>query len=168
MLTSGEPSPFFPTPDPPIGVCNSLIRGTPSQRPVGLSPLTIWEHSHPFGPPWRPPGHVQRGKISVTSGVVLLSLYFSGAQLLPLALSLECLGEKKSFHFTPSYKTPAVQPRDSSTSYLRATYSNVYISKTSWKVVSETLINWGPIIITKNWGSFKISEHFLGCPMMQP
>ena len=78
----------------PIGVCNSLLRGTPVQRPVGLSPLTIWGHSRPFGTPWSLPGHVQ--KFSVTLGVVLLSLYFSRAQLLPLALSLECLGEKKA------------------------------------------------------------------------
>ena len=78
----------------PIGVCNSLLRDTPAQRPVGLSPLTIRVHSRPFRPPWSLPGHVR--KFSVTSGVVLLSFYFSGAQLLPLALSLECLGEKKA------------------------------------------------------------------------
>ena len=39
--------------------------------------------------------YVQTGKSSLTLGVGTLSLCFSRAQLLPLALSLECLGEKK-------------------------------------------------------------------------
>ena len=38
---------------------------------------------------------MQTWKFSVTSGVGTLSLSFSRAQLLPLALSLECLGENK-------------------------------------------------------------------------
>ena len=41
------------------------------------------------------PTHVQTGKSSLTSGEATLSLCFSTAQLLPLALSLECLGENK-------------------------------------------------------------------------
>ena len=40
--------------------------------------------------------HMQTGKSSLTSGVSALSVYFSRAQLLPLALSLECLGENKA------------------------------------------------------------------------
>ena len=39
---------------------------------------------------------MQTGKFSLTLGVVILSLYFSSAQLLPVALSLECLGENKA------------------------------------------------------------------------
>ena len=39
---------------------------------------------------------VWKGKFSLTSGVGTLSLCFSRAQLLPLALSLECLGENKA------------------------------------------------------------------------
>ena len=40
--------------------------------------------------------HVQTGKFPLTSGVGPLSLYFSRAQLPPLTLSLECLGENKA------------------------------------------------------------------------
>ena len=44
---------------------------------------------------------VQTGKSSLTSRVGTLSLSFSRAQLLPLALSLESLGENKAqFYFT--------------------------------------------------------------------
>ena len=39
---------------------------------------------------------VQTGKSSLTSGVDTFSLCFSRAQLLPLALSLEGLGENKA------------------------------------------------------------------------
>ena len=39
---------------------------------------------------------MQTEKSSLTSGVGTLSLYFSKTQLLPLALSLECLGENKA------------------------------------------------------------------------
>ena len=35
-------------------------------------------------------------EVSLASGVIILSLYFSRAQLLPLALFLECLGENKA------------------------------------------------------------------------
>ena len=59
-------------------------------------------------PLWLPrslPGLVQTGKFSLTSGVVILSLYFSRVQLLPLGLSLECLSEDKAsilIHLTNS------------------------------------------------------------------
>ena len=49
----------------------------------------------PFWSPRSLPAPVQTGKSSWTSGVSTLSLLFSRAQLLPLALSLECLGENK-------------------------------------------------------------------------
>ena len=52
-----------------------------------------------FGSPRSLPSHVQTQKFSFTSGVVTLSLYFSRAQLLPLALSLEH-GWEQSFKYT--------------------------------------------------------------------
>ena len=61
----------------------------------------------PFWPPQSLPAHVQRGKFSLTSGVDTLSLHFSRAQLLPLALSLVS-GREQSFSFTPldKYQLP--------------------------------------------------------------
>ena len=62
-------------------------------------------HSLPFWPPRSLSAHVQTGEYSLTSGVGTLFLYFSRAQLLPLALSLECLGENKAsvlLHLTNS------------------------------------------------------------------
>ena len=56
---------------------------------MGWCPLPFWA-------PRSLPTHVQAGKFSLTSGVGALSLHFSRAQLLPLALSLECLGENKA------------------------------------------------------------------------
>ena len=59
-------------------------------------------------------------EISLTSGVidvVLLSLYSSRLQLLPLTLSLECLGKTASIY--SAWQTPAALPRGPSTSYVR-------------------------------------------------
>jgi len=53
-----------------------------------------------FDSPKSLPSHVQTQKFSLTSGVVTLSLYFSRAQFLPLALSLEH-GWEQSFKCTP-------------------------------------------------------------------
>ena len=50
----------------------------------------------PFQPPRSLPAHVQTGKSFLTSRAGTLSLWFSRAQLLPLALSLELLGKNKS------------------------------------------------------------------------
>ena len=80
----------------PTCICNFLLRCIPPQRPVGVCPhITGWRPL-PFWPSRSLPAHVQTGKFSLTSGVVILSLYFSRAQLLPLALSLEHLGENKA------------------------------------------------------------------------
>ena len=66
----------------------------------------------PFWPP--PPQwafHGPTGNFSLTSRVVILSLYSSRAKLLPLALCLECLGENiASSKHNFSWQTPAVQP----------------------------------------------------------
>ena len=64
----------------------------------------LWVHVHtyygtvhpPFWPPKSLPVYLQTGEFSLTSEVVILSLYFSSAQLLPLALSVEGLGEKET------------------------------------------------------------------------
>ena len=49
----------------------------------------------PFPPPRSLPVPVQTEKSALTSGTGT-SLHFSRAQFLPLALSLECLGETKT------------------------------------------------------------------------
>ena len=78
-------------------------------------------HPLPFWPPRNLPAHVQVGKFSLTLGVVILSLYFSRAQLLPLALSFECLSENRAsvlLHLTnascpaqgPVYLLPQIPP----------------------------------------------------------
>ena len=83
----------------------------------------LWVHVHtyygvgspPFLTPKSIPSHVQTGKSSLTSGVGTLSLCFSSAQLLPLALSLECLVENKGsvlLHLTTT-RCPAQRPRTS-------------------------------------------------------
>ena len=80
----------------------------------------LWVHVHtyygvgspPFSTPKNIPSHVQAGKSSLTSGVSTLSLCFSRAQLLTLALSLECLVENKGLvllHLTTT-GCPAQRP----------------------------------------------------------
>ena len=62
----------------------------------GVVPFLFW-------PPRSLHKHVLTWKFSLTSGVAILYLYVSRTQLLPLALSLECLGETKAsilFHLT--------------------------------------------------------------------
>ena len=70
---------------------------------MGLGPL-------PIQPPRRPPAHRQTGKTSLTSGVGTLSLSFSRAQLLPLALSLGVSGREQRLSFTPWDKYQASSP----------------------------------------------------------
>ena len=62
------------------------------------------------GPPTSLPAHVHTGRLSLTSGVGTLSLCSSRAQLLPLALSLEYLGENKSLDFIPLDKCQVSSP----------------------------------------------------------
>ena len=57
--------------------------------------ITEWS-SLPFWLPRNLSVHVLTGKSSLTSGASTLSLCFSRAQLLPLALSLESLGKNKA------------------------------------------------------------------------
>ena len=64
---------------------------------VGACPHLWGWGSLPFQPPRSLSAPVQVEKFSLISGVGTLSLYFSSAQLLPLALSLECLGENEAW-----------------------------------------------------------------------
>ena len=64
-----------------------------------MSKLIMGWHPFFFASPRSLPVQGQKGKFSLTSGVVILlhfTLYFSRAQLLPLALTLGCLGENKA------------------------------------------------------------------------
>ena len=71
----------------------------------------------PFQSPKSLPARLQTVKLSLTSEIGTLSLYFSRAQLLPLAFSLEYLGENKALVLL--YLTNlAVQPRGPSVFYL--------------------------------------------------
>ena len=63
----------------------------------GRSTFIMEWYSLPFWPSGGLPVPVPTGKFSFTSGVGTLSLSFSRAQLLPLALPLECLGENKAW-----------------------------------------------------------------------
>ena len=90
---------------------------------MGACPHFLWGGaSLPFRPPRSLPAHVQAGKSSLTSGVRGSSLYFSRAQLLPLALSLEYLDENKIsvlLHLTNT--SHPVQGLGSSISYFKTT-----------------------------------------------
>ena len=64
-----------------------------------MSTLTMGWHPFFFDSPRSLPVRGQKGKFSLTSGVVILlhfTLDLSRARLLPLALTLECLGENKA------------------------------------------------------------------------
>ena len=70
-------------------------------------------------------------------------LFLSRAPLLPLALSLECLGEKKP-QFYSAWQTPAAQPRGTSASCLRMTSTWLSLHQTglwllfgTWKPLSQ-------------------------------
>ena len=90
---------------------NFLPRWILLERPMDACPHLWGGDPSLFRPPRSLPVHVQTGKSSLTSGVgTYLSLGFSNAQLLSLALSLEYWGENKGsilLHLT----TPGVWPR---------------------------------------------------------
>ena len=107
-----------------------------------LSTLTMGWGPSPFQSPKSLPAHVQTGKSSLTSGIGTLSLYFSRAQLLPLDLSLECLGENKALVLL--YLTNlAVQPRDPSISYVSCKREWCYVNKiTLWLLKHNMLLKY--------------------------
>ena len=75
-----------------------LPRWIPAQRPRGDWQHILWGSTPSFSNLWRAFLHVSSWEVSFTSGVtdvVILSLYTSRAQLLPLTLSLECPGKTK-------------------------------------------------------------------------
>lgn len=82
----------------------------------GMSTIIMGWCPLPFWSPRSFPVDVCISKFSLTSGVVILSLYFSRARLLPLSLFLEYLGENKVC-FTPLDWIPAVRPRIPFVSY---------------------------------------------------
>ena len=106
----------------PRRIQNFLLRWVPSQTCGCVSTLILGWHSLPSRLPRSLCAHVQTRKSSLTSGVGTLTLYFSRNQLLPLALSLEYLGENKIsvlLHLTnTSYP---VQGLGSSISYFKTT-----------------------------------------------
>ena len=116
-----------PTPEA-CGCMSTLIMGW------GGSPFLFW-------PSRRLLAHAQTGKSSLTSGVGTLSLCFSRAQLLPLALSLECLGEKKAwilFHLTNT-RCPAQRPTISclnTVSHIRKPDIHAY-SERSYQIIDS-------------------------------
>ena len=88
---------------------NVLLRWIPPQRPVcACPPLLSGGAPLPFWPLGSLPALVQTGKSSLTSGMGTVSLYSSRSQLLPLALSLECVHEK-NLQFYSTWWTPALQ-----------------------------------------------------------
>ena len=82
----------------------------------------VWKHLFRSGPPpfW-PPKELfctyAVGEVSLTSGVLILPLYPSRAHLLPLTLSLECLGKTASIY--SAWQTLGALLRGPSTSYVR-------------------------------------------------
>ena len=89
------PNPLFPGPSQ--HACTAFSSCWSHHRGLwyGSTLLVGWGHII-FSAPSSPPAHVQRGKLSLSSGLGILPLYPSRAQLLPLALSLDCLGENKA------------------------------------------------------------------------
>ena len=104
-----------------------------------ISTLIIGWGPLPFWPPRSLPAHVQTGKSSWISGVGTLSLHFSRTQLLPLALSLKCLGENKGLVLLHSTNTRC--PSQAHISYLRMTRSHFTATYRAhwcfWTVVLE-------------------------------
>ena len=112
LFTFGQLSHFFPHTWPILGpfptcACNFILRRIPPQIAVGVCPHTYGGAPPLFRPPRSLPAQVQTGMFSL----VMLHLYFSRAQLLPLALSLECL-VRTELQFYSTWQTLAVQPRE--------------------------------------------------------
>ena len=99
---------------------NFLLRWILPQMPVGACglPRTYLLCSPSLFDPPKKPSMGRQGTFP-WSRVVILSLYSSRAQLMPLAFCLECLGENTaSSKHNFAWQTPAVHP---SISYLKST-----------------------------------------------
>ena len=81
----------------PRCMCGFFLRWILPQAYGCMSSLVMEWSPLPFQPPRRLPAHLHTGKSSLTSRTGTLLLYFGRAQLLPLALPLECLGENKAW-----------------------------------------------------------------------
>ena len=92
-------------------------RWIPVQRPMGGLTSPIMELCHPLFDPQGAFLHMCNQESFLWPFKWSSYLYLSRAQLLPLALSLKCLGKTKlQFYYTR--QIPAVQPRGPSISYL--------------------------------------------------
>ena len=98
LFTSGQLSSFFLRTSFVLGPYPRCMSNVSLRWIVGAYPHLLWGGgSLLFQPPRSLSAHVQAGKFSLISGAGTLSLYFSSAQLLPLASSLGCLGENKAW-----------------------------------------------------------------------
>ena len=134
---------FF-TPDWVLGpsprcVLNVLLRRIPLKRPLGACPHLLWGRGPSFLTPKKPFCAYADREVFLDLWVDASSLYFSRAQLLLVALSLECLGENKAWILlnltNPSY---VAQDPSSPTPLL---LSDKYLQKVvSWARLSPR--NW--------------------------
>ena len=128
--------------DSPQDVCGNFAKTDPTAEAYGYMYTLIMGWSHPslFNP--------QKASCTCTDRDVFLdlrvgtlSLCFSRAQLLPLALSLECLGEKKAwilFHLTNT-RCPAQRPTISclnTVSHIRKPDIHAY-SERSYQIIDS-------------------------------
>ena len=104
-------------------VLNLLLRWIPTQRPMAACLHLFWSGAASLFDSKKPFWTSADRAVSLdflTSGVVTLSLCLSRAQLLPLALSLECLDFTWILLHLMNTRCPAQRP---TISYLKTTYS---------------------------------------------
>ena len=95
--------------DPPQHACSIFAKMDPTPEACGcMSTLIMGWHPLSFWPPRSLPAHVQTGKFSLTSGVVILSLQQSSASSTSFVLGVS--GGKQSFNFTPLDKHQLSSP----------------------------------------------------------
>ena len=86
-------------------VCNFFSKMDPTTEACRhMSTLIMGRGPHPFWPPRSLITHVQRRESFLDLRWGTFSLHFSRAQLLPLALSLQCLSENKAWSLFPLTK----------------------------------------------------------------
>ena len=95
--------------------------------------------SPPFLNSKEPSVYVWKGKFSLTSGVGTLSLCFSRAQLLPLALSLKCLGENKAWILLLLTNTSCLAQGPSISYFKLSTYKGSVDVETAAGVKTDSL-----------------------------
>ena len=93
----------------------------------------------PFLNSKEPSVYVWKGKFSLTSEVGTLSLCFSRAQLLPLALLLECLGENKTWILLLLTNTSCLAQGPSISYFKLSTYKGSVDVETATGVKTDSL-----------------------------